>query len=137
MTQSIIYYFEVVQIKIQKRHVLIRTAIQRVNQSVEISLSGLTMPICEWLTWRKEIAPERQRFIGQVRQAILTARHQAQTKGYGVVSAVATTADTKPTDILINMDEAALAREAEKLEDILGSLDGQLSLKNATVTIEV
>ncbi len=39
------------------------------------------------------------------------------------------------TDLLVNIDETALAREIEQFEDTFGQLDGQLSLKNATVTI--
>jgi hypothetical protein len=36
---------------------------------------------------------------------------------------------------VININEQELAKEIELLEDTLGQLDGQLSLKNATVPI--
>ena len=120
---------------LEKRHVAIRTAIQKTNQTTLITVADITKTIAEWLTWRKEIAPGAQTFVARLRSGIQNARNQAQQKGWAVVSATATAA--QPTDILVNADEAALAAEAEQLETILGTLDGQLSLKNATVLIEV
>jgi hypothetical protein len=40
-------------------------------------------------------------------------------------------------DIVVNVDEQKLAEDSERMEEVLGTLDGLLSLKNATVTIEV
>ena len=40
-------------------------------------------------------------------------------------------------DVVINLDEKALADELEGIETTLGTLDGQLSLKNATTVITV
>lgn len=120
---------------LESRHVAIRTAIQKVNQATPITVADTTKTIAEWLTWRKEVAPGAQQFVNKLRQMTQQARQQAQQKGWGVVGATATAA--APTDVVINVDEAALAKEAEGLENILGTLDGQLSLKNATVTIDV
>lgn len=122
---------------LETRHVAIRTAIQKINQATPITVAETTKTIAEWLTWRKEVAPGAQQFVNKLRQMTQQARQQAQQKGWGVVSAVATTAAQAPTDVVINVDEGALAKEAEALETILGTLDGQLSLKNATVTIDV
>ena len=121
---------------LETRHVAIRTAIQKVNQSTPITIAETTKTIAEWLTWRKEIAPGAQAFVGKMRNSIIQVRAQAQQKGWGVI-ATATTAATQPTDFVINADEAELAKQAEQFETILGTLDGQLSLKNATVTIDV
>lgn len=122
----------------ETRHVAIRTAIQRSNHATTITIVTVSKTVAEWLTWRKEIAPGAQAFVGKLRQGIVNARTQAQQKGWGIVSATVTTAEAKaPTDILVNADEADLAAEAEQFETILGTLDGQLSLKNATVTIDV
>ena len=123
-------------VDLETRHVAIRTAIQKANQTTPITVEGITKTIAEWLTWRKEIAGGTQAFISQMRQAVQHLRTQAQQKGWNLV-AVTTDAERKPTDIVINVDEAALAKEAEQIEMILGTLDGQLSLKNATVTVEV
>lgn len=39
-------------------------------------------------------------------------------------------------DVVVNISEDELAKESEKLEEMLGALDGQLSLKNATTFAE-
>ena len=41
------------------------------------------------------------------------------------------------SDYVVNVNELQLANEIEELETILGTLDGQLSLKNATIKIEL
>lgn len=120
---------------LEARHVAIRLAIQRVNQQTSVTVEGETRMLADWLTWRKEIAPGQQAFITKMRATIQSMRTQAQQKGWGV--ATSATAASNPTDIIINADESALAKDAERLETILGGLDGQLSLKNATVLIEV
>lgn len=120
---------------LETRHVAIRTRIQQVNHATPITVAETTKTIAEWLTWRKEVASGGQQFVTTLRQAIHTARTKAQQQGWTARSAVEVA--QQPTDLLINLDEAALAAEAEQYETILGTLDGQLSLKNATVTIEV
>ncbi len=80
-------------------------------------------------------APPPVGFVMKLRATIQSLRTQAQQKGFGMV--LAGQSASAPTDYLVNLDEAALAKEAETLETILGTLDGQLSLKNATVMIDV
>ncbi len=120
---------------LETRHVAIRTAIQRVNQVTPITVGDLTKTIAEWLTWRKEIATPAQAFVTKLRHTIVQFRAQAQQKGWATRTAAEVA--TQPTDLLINVDEAALAADSEAYETILGTLDGQLSLKNATVMVEV
>jgi hypothetical protein len=120
---------------LETRHVAIRTSIQKVNQTTLIVVSDVTKTIAEWLTWRKEVAPDSQKFLGMLRQTILKTREQAQQKGLHVAGPG--TQATQPTDVIIHLDEQELAQEAERLETILGTLDGQLSLKNATVLIDI
>lgn len=120
---------------LEARHVAIRTAIQKMNQATPITVLDTTKTIAEWLTWRKEIASGAQSFINKIRNTVIAARKEASQKGWSVVTA--TEAARQPTDLVVNVDEADLAKEAETLESILGTLDGQLSLKNATVTIDV
>lgn len=118
-----------------KRLVSIRTAIQRVNLSTSLTVEGETHTIQEWLTWKKEVAPGSQSHLLRVQQGINTLRTQAVRQGLQIVTPGATPQGT--TDFLINVDEGALAKEAERVETILGVLDGQLSLKNATIMVEV
>ena len=120
---------------LQKHFVNIRTAIQRSNQENSIEVEGVTKTIAEWLTWRKEISANEKAFIHKMRLAVVQARTAASQKGWQVVSGAQT--PTNLTDLLVNIDESELAKQAELIETILGKLDGQLSLKNATILIEV
>lgn len=118
-----------------RRIVQIRAAIQRVNASTLVTIGGEEKSIADWLVWRRECSTGHKAFLDRLRQTFVQARAAAQQKGV----AVRTTdqAEGKPTDILVNLDEAALVAETERLEEVLGTLDGILSLKNATVMIEV
>ena len=60
-------------------------------------------------------------------------RQDAMRKGIMVTAGKA----ESPQDIVVNINEQELAQEIEGLEETLGLLDGQLSLKNATITLEV
>ncbi len=120
---------------LEGRHVAIRLAIQKVNQETPVTVEGIKKSLADWLTWRKEIAPDQQQFLAAIRTQVDRARTMALQRGATAVSGGAEA--TKPQDVIINVDEAALAKEQEQLETVLGGLDGQLSLKNATVLIEV
>lgn len=113
----------------------VRTAIQRANHEQTIEIEGVTKSIAEWLTWRKEISAGQRAFINKIRMGVAQARTQATQKGWAVVPAGQTA--TNLTDLIVHVDEAELAKQAEQIETILGKLDGQLSLKNATILIEV
>lgn len=120
---------------LETRIVAIRTSIQKVNQATPITIEGITKTIAEWLTWRKEVAPGAQTFVGRLRGSIQSIRQKALQSGNAVVVPGQTAA--QPADVVISVDESELAKLAEEYELILGTLDGQLSLKNATVMVEV
>jgi hypothetical protein len=115
------------------RIIALRQGIQKANDSNSIVLSGVSKTISEWLTWRREVAPGAQKFLNQIRGNLNSIREQAKRQGNQVVPAGTVAAER--TDYLINVDEKELNRQIEEFEEILGSLDGQLSLKNATVQI--
>lgn len=118
---------------LEARIVAIRRGIQRVNDSTKISINGTERTIADWLVWRRDIAPSHQQFLGRLRGQINAVRDQARKQGVNMISATATA--EKPQDFVVNVNEQELAAEIEKIEDTLGQLDGQLSLKNATVQI--
>lgn len=123
---------------LEARLVRIRLAIQAANHTISITLAGVTRTIAGWLTWRKEVAPKRQQFVASLQSNIARIRKDAQQKGMTVgVGAAISTGTAEVNNILINVDELELAKESETLVTILGDLDGQLSLKNATETITI
>lgn len=126
---------------LEQRIVAIRRAIAEANAKTELTIGSLTMPLQDWLTFRREVAPGRKEFLAHIRTGIQNVRQQAMAKGWGVVQAsavaVAGGEGLKPNDVLVNVSETELAKEIEDLEAILGQLDGQLSLKNATTQISI
>ena len=120
---------------LEDRIVAIRRAIQKANTDTQINLSGVSKSIADWLVWRREVSPGHQKFLGDLRARINQVRQETHKKGLGMV----TTSESaqKPDDVVVNVSEQELASEIEGLEETLGALDGQLSLKNATVLIEV
>lgn len=119
---------------LQERHVAIRRAISAVNARESVGVNGTTRTIADWLVWRREVAPKVTAFFQGLSSRISSTRADALKKGLGVVAG---NADAKPTDVVVNVSEQDLAKRLEDLEGVLGVLDGQLSLKNATLTIDV
>lgn len=120
---------------LENRIITLRRGIQQANDTTTVSINGVSRTISEWLTWRRDVAPGQRTWLANVRNSVNGIRDNAKRQGVALVQANATSGDTKPTDLIVNIDERALAADAETLEDTFGQLDGQLSLKNATVTI--
>ena len=121
---------------LEDRLVRIRCAIQTINGTTTLTLGETVRSIAYWLNWRREIAEKRAAFLGMVTGAVGQARKYAggitgavNARGERVPSAEA------PIEIVVNVDEALLAKEVELHEKIIGDLDGRLSLLNATTTI--
>ena len=118
---------------LEQRLINIRSSIASANQANEITVNGTTRKIGDWLTWRREVAEGRKQLYGSLLTALKQMHQQANQRGLGVKTEDAGFS----ADYIVNINEAELAAKAEELETILGALDGQLSLKNATILIDV
>jgi hypothetical protein len=118
---------------LEQRVVDLRREINFVNDTTQIEIEGVKRTIAAWIIWRREVAPTRERFINDIRLKLENARGQLRAQPVYLTKGEA----EKPQDMVVNVDEAALAKEAEQLKNILGQLDGQLSLKNATTMINI
>lgn len=119
---------------LETRIVAIRHAINDANLSTPIVVAGVSRPVGDWIIWKREVAPRRQAFLTEIANRLETLRKTAAQKNVGVVQAGSPTA--APSDIIVNINEKDLAREREDLDAALETLDGQLSLKNATTFID-
>ncbi len=119
---------------LHRRKVQLRLAINRANDQAVLTIAGETKSIAEWIVWRREVAPIQESILGGLRRGISNVRDQAKRAGTSIVS---TQDAAEPGDIVVNISEVELAGEIETLEEILGNLDGQLSLKNATTVVNV
>lgn len=121
---------------LEKRIIELRIGIQRANDTTDVTLEKVTKTISEWLIWRREVAPSRKSYLNRLKMGLSSTRGEAQRKGFNVFSQVNQNQADKPTDFIVNINEKKLAEEIEMMENILSQLDGQLSLMNATVTIQ-
>ena len=118
---------------LEERIVRIRTEINIANMATFLDVLGETRTVAEWIIWRREVAPGRQGDLQNLIQSLQRFRDDANRRGSAVVSTDAQA--TKQTDFIVNINEQELIQESERLEEILGVLDGLLSLKNATTTL--
>jgi len=110
----------------------IKRKIDTANATTVVTICDETRSIAEWLIWRRELAKNRKHFLESMLSTIQSARSQAAQKGLGVSDAGSKAGDF---DVIVNINEKALADDIENLETITSTLDGQLSQKNATVNI--
>jgi len=117
------------------RIIALRSGIQKANEANSVTINGKTRSISDWLIWRRDVAAGEGAFLSQIRAQLNSVRQQAQKNNAAVVPVGAVAAS--PADFVVSVDERELAAQIEAHEEILGQLDGQLSLKNATTTISV
>jgi hypothetical protein len=115
---------------LEQRLIAIRSGIAHSNAVTTITIGSTTRTITDWLTWRREIAEGQRQRMALMANTLRSLRAKAQQSNGKVGENV-----DGPTDYIININERELADQIEALETTLGALDGQLSLKNATVTI--
>ena len=120
---------------LESRIIALRSGIQRTNDVTTVTIGTISRTISEWLIWKRDVLPKSKEFLGKFRQVIQGIKDNAKRQGNMVVAKGET--PQAPTDVIINMDEAKLASQIENLEEVIGSLDGQLSLKNATTFVEI
>lgn len=111
---------------LQERLIRIREAMQAANLTTTITIDGKTRSIAAWLAWRKDLRSGESDFLTTVRRSIDNVRNSVRAKG-----------DDPSKAVVVNIDEGDLGARMETLEKITSTLDGQLSLKNATVVLDV
>jgi len=111
----------------------LRARINKSNLVTTIEISTITKSIAGWIIWKREIAPGQDEFMSDVMAKLRQIRERGRREG---VNLTRDTEQARPTDFIVNVDEQKLAQSSEHLEDLLGKLDGALSLKNATTFIE-
>lgn len=119
---------------LQEKIVKIRSAIQAANLSIKLTIEGTERTLSEWLNWRREISENEKKHLQTMSSHLATLRQRAIQQGQRVTE---TAPDVTMTgDLIVAVSEVALAEEIDKMENVLGQLDGRLSLLNATTTID-
>jgi len=116
-----------------KRIVDIRRAIRQANEETTVIVNKNKMSIADWLTWRRDCAPEDQATKLQINSQLSSIRTQLGKQGR---SATSNEKDAKAEDFIIHLNEVVFAERSEAMERTLGELDGALSMMNATVQLK-
>lgn len=116
-----------------QRKITIRLAITQANLSNHIVIEGQTKTIAEWLTWRREVAPTIDNLYQAMAQKFNEMRTVARQQGLNVSDKDAGFSK----DFVTHFSEKELAELRDVHEKTIGLLDGQLSLKNATILLDI
>ncbi len=119
---------------LHERTVLLRRLIQQAYERTAVTFGDQTRCLADWLAWRREVSARRAGFLKALSTRIRRARRAAALRAR---KQPAGSGRDKPADVVVHLNEQELARETETLEELLGYLNGQLALKNATLTIDV
>jgi len=117
-----------------KRWVTIRSAIAKANTVHTITIGEKTMTINEWLNWKREVATAQKLFFHKV-------HYQTKQALDANASRPSVYKDDDGKNIIVNLlsnvDYPEFVKKEHEIIEILERLDGQLSLKNATITIDI
>ncbi len=117
-----------------ERKISIRNAINVANSVNTITVKDQVRTISGWLVWKRDVAPIMRVVLNETAARLQSMRQDVSRKGLIVTQ----NAPTEVTlDVIVNINEAELAKQIENLEETLSTLDGQFSLKNATIWISV
>lgn len=117
-----------------ERKISIRTAINIANAENSITIGKQTRTISEWLVWKRDVAPTMKVILNETAAQLQVLRQDVTRKGLNVTQSAPSEVTT---DIIVNVNENELSKQIEALEEAISTLDGQFSLKNATIKIEV
>lgn len=119
--------------------VLLRFKIAQLNAKTEVEVGGETKTVAEWLIWRRDVVPDRRGFLTGLQTTVVEVQRgfAGVRAGGEVVQAVQGHEPSGVGTVAINVDQLELAGEIERIEKVLGELDGKLSHRNATTFVEL
>lgn len=112
----------------------IRAAITTANLSNEITIGKTTRSIFDWLTWKREVATKETGFYRAVHTRLKTKIEEARNKPPAKQDEEGNWHLGK---LVPNVDYTEFFRADEAAVEVLEQLDGKLSLKNATITVQI
>lgn len=118
---------------LRQRYADIRMAIYAANGTTQLDVQGTVRTVAEWLVWKREIHKLHADELNAIANTVKNIRSKVAAMGKQFTN----TESTDPKDVIANIDEAGVLREAEELATIMSTLDGKLSLINATTKIVV
>lgn len=119
---------------LSQRLITLRSAIAKANVENLVEINGKSMSIYDWLTWKREVATIQGDLFRGIFQGVKNSMD-------AIARQPQVTKDDKGAAHLVqyvfNVAYDEYVKKAESHQDTLDKLDGQLSLKNATIVLPV
>lgn len=116
------------------RLIKFREAIAKANIEQTITVEGITKTISQWLAWKREVQEQSLSYFQEIKNNISTVMRQVETqpKFYKTESG-----EPSMVKVVFNVELSDINKQIENIVTIKEKLDGQLSLKNATVVVAI
>lgn len=112
--------------------VKITNAINLANQANSLTIEGQTATIAEWLIWKRDVADTYQTILSGMALTISQKRRQnADPRALQAGQAFA------GESTIVHVNEVKLQQDIERIHTVRERLDGQLSLADATIMVEI
>ena len=112
----------------------LKGAIAEANITNKIAVNGRTLSIYDWLNWKRDLSASDLKFNSSipvsVKQHLDNAANRPQIWKDD-------DGKTHLVEYELNVDYGDFLKKTEQITETLEKLDGQLSLKNATIVLEV
>ena len=118
-----------------ERKVSIRSAINAKNASTEVTVSGQTRTVADWIIWRREAFKQEIEAWAALQRKVLDARQQCASKNIQLKEDGSQ--PSKVNEAACFIPEGAISKRIQQLQEIESTLDGKLSVVNATTTITI
>lgn len=114
------------------RLINIRGAIAQANITTKLTIGEVTRSLYDWITWKREIAEKRIKTFNEFGSAI---KRKIDAEAANPTVLKDGEGKLQFAKLVLNLDYAELQSRFEKEGSLQETLDGKLSLKNATTTI--
>ena len=121
---------------LRDRFVQIRAKIAELNYITTVTIEGKTRTITEWLAWKREIAASEISFYKNIYMKT-KSQVDSMNRQPKVVPSPTNQEEPQLAKLIVNVDMGAAVKKDQGVSDLLEKLDGVLSLKNATLTIDL
>lgn len=111
-------------------------AIHAANAATVVEIDGIRRTVANWIVWKDAVAPKYLTFL----QSLVNSVSRTRDPNYLTTlrRQLQSTADaTEDLKLEVNIDEAWLSKELERVQSLLQKVDGRLSLVNATTQVTV
>lgn len=115
------------------RKVKLRTAINAANSNTSLTIGSITKTVSEWIIWRRESFSTELDSFRQLQAKVLDARRQCAQADVKLIEDGKQPERVQEASCFIS--ESYISKKIDELVEIESTLDGKLSLVNATTVI--